>query len=394
MYPNYSKILLNLKKDVFIRRSIHSDSSLKIFIETHPKEQICPCCGQKTKRFHDYRLQEIQDIPYQEKHIILVLRKHRYLCKSCGKRFLESYSFLPRYHRWTRRLAFFVIHLLRQTFSLKQVSFFTGVTVQTITRLLDTIHYNPPNKLPTVISIDEFKGNALTRKYQCILVDPRKHKILDTLPDRTQNHLADYWRNFPRKERLKVQFFICDMWRPYTELAKVFFPNEKIIVDKYHFIRQITWVIENVRKRLQRSMPVNLRKYYRCSRKLILTRYRKLTDKNKQACDLMFQYNDDLRLAQMMKEWFYDICQMNSYRKQQKEFDDWISNARDCGIIEFEKCANTFQSWRKEILNALKYGITNGPTEGFNNKIKVLKRSSYGIRNFKPFRTRILHCIS
>lgn len=119
MYPNYSKILLNLKKDVFIRRSIHSDSSLKIFIETHPKEQICPCCGQKTKRFHDYRLQEIQDIPYQEKHIILVLRKHRYLCKSCGKRFLESYSFLPRYHRWTRRLAFFVIHLLRQTFSLK-----------------------------------------------------------------------------------------------------------------------------------------------------------------------------------------------------------------------------------------------------------------------------------
>ena len=393
MYPNYSKILLNLK-DVFIRRSIHSDSSLKIFIETHPKEQICPCCGQKTKRVHDYRLQEIQDIPYQEKQVILVLRKRRYLCKSCGKRFLESYSFLPRYHRRTRRLAFFVIHLLRQTFSLKQVSFLTGVTVQTITRLLDTIHYNPPDKLPTAISIDEFKGNALTGKYQCILVDPRKHKILDILPDRTQSHLADYWRNFPRKERLKVQFFICDMWRPYTELAKVFFPNAKIIVDKYHFIRQITWAIENVRKRLQRSMPVNLRKYYRRSRKLILARYRKLTDENKQACDLMLQYNDDLRLAHMMKEWFYDICQMNSYRKQQKEFDDWISNARDCGIIEFEKCANTFQSWRKEILNALKYGITNGPTEGFNNKIKVLKRSSYGIRNFKRFRTRILHCTS
>ena len=79
-------------------------------------------------------------------------------------------------------------------------------------------------------------------------------------PDRTQSHLADYWRNIPRKERLKVKFFVCDMWRPYTELAQTFFPNATIIVDKYHFIRQVTWAIENVRKRLQRSMQVSLRK--------------------------------------------------------------------------------------------------------------------------------------
>nr|WP_314464375.1 transposase [uncultured Clostridium sp.] len=37
------------------------------------------------------------------------------------------------------------------------------------------------------------------------------------------------------------------------------------------------------------------------------------------------------------------------------------------------------------------YGITNGVTEGVNNKIKVLKRNSYGIRNFNRFRTQILH---
>ena len=98
------------------------------------------------------------------------------------------------------------------------------------------------------------------------------------------------------------------MWRPYTELAQTFFPNATIIVDKYHFIRQVTWAIENVRKRLQRSMPVSLRKYYKRSRKLILTRYKKLKDENKQACDLMLHYSEDLRLAHHMKEWFYDIC--------------------------------------------------------------------------------------
>ena len=53
-----------------------------------------------------------------------------------------------------------------------------------------------------------------------------------------------------------------------------------------------------------------------------------------------------------------------------------LRNAQSCGIKEFEACAKTYRAWRKEILNAFKYGLTNGPTEGFNNKIKVLKRSA------------------
>ena len=74
----------------------------------------------------------------------------------------------------------------------------------------------------------------------------------------------------------------------------------------------------------------------------------------------MLHYSEDLRLAHRMKEWFYDICQMEAYRQQQREFDDWIANAQSCGIKEFEACAKTYRAWRKEILNAFKYGLTNG----------------------------------
>ena len=393
MYPNYTKAFLNLE-GVSIKKVVQADSFIKIFILSQPAEQTCPCCGAKTRRVHDYRLQEVQDIPLQGKHVILVLRKRRYLCTSCRKRFTEPCPFLPSYHRRTRRLAFYIVSLLRQTFSVKQVAGLTGVSIQTVCRLLDTISYPPPDRLPQALSIVEFKGNASTGRYQCILVDPKKRRILDILPDRTQSHLADYWRSIPRKERLNVKFFICDMWRPYTEPARTFFPNAKIIVDKYHFIRQVTWAIENVRRRLQKSMPASLRRYYKRSRKLILTRYKKLKDEDRRACNLMLLYSEDLRQAHRMKEWFYDICQMEAYRQQQREFDDWIADAQGCGIKEFEDCARTYRAWRKEILNAFKYRLTNGPTEGFNNKIKVLKRSSYGIRNFRRFRTRILHCTS
>ena len=128
MYPNYTKALLNLE-GVFIKKVVQADAFIKIFIQSQPAEQTCPCCGAKTKRIHDYRLQEVQDIPLLGKHVILLLRKHRYLCPYCRKRFTEPYSFLPRYQRRTRRLAFYIVSLLWQTFSLKQIAELTGVSI-------------------------------------------------------------------------------------------------------------------------------------------------------------------------------------------------------------------------------------------------------------------------
>ena len=382
--------LLDLK-DVIIKNIVHGDHFVKIFLETIQKEHICPCCGSKTSRVHDYRIQEIKDLPFQLKHTILVLRKRRYLCTCCKKRFAEHYDFLARYQQRTRRLTLKIVQLLHSSRSVKSVAEDLNLSVHTITRVLDTIGYTP-SALPTCLSIDEFKGDTDAGKYQCILVDASKKQIYDVLPNRTQSHLSEYFRNTSRNERYRVKFFICDMWQPYVDLAKSFFPNATIIIDKYHFIRQVTWAIESVRKRIQKTMVASLRKYYKRSRRLILTRYHKLKDESKKSCDLMLLYNDDLRTAHTLKEWFYEICQEEKYSIQRISFWDWIKAAEKSGIAEFEKCAKTYRTWSKGILNAFKYKYTNGPTEGFNNKIKVLKRTCYGIRNFKRFRTRILHC--
>lgn len=388
MHSHCINNLLDLK-DVIVKKVEHSNSSVRIFLETKPREHTCPKCGSSTRRVHDYRMQTIKDLPFQMKHCFLVLRKRRYVC-SCGKRFGETYSFLPKYFQRTRRLTMGIADALRTTESIKAISARYNISATTITRILDTISYGKPN-IPNVLSIDEFKGNACTGKYQCILVDPIKREILDILPDRTQSHLIDYFKSIPITQRKNVGFFVCDMWKQYTDLAKIYFPNATIIIDKYHFIRQVTWAIEHVRKRLQRNMAPELRKYYKRSRSLILTRYDKLKGDNKRACDIMLLYNDDLRLAHYLKEDFYKLCQSSDYEEQKKNFYIWIQMAEKSGLKEFENCASTYRNWQKEILNAFKYAhITNGPTEGFNNKIKVLKRSAYGIKNFERFRTRIL----
>lgn len=388
MLPNYIKDLLDLE-DVIITKTVHADKYVKFFLDTKPKLHICPVCGNSTAKIHDYRWQTIKDLPFQLKNCYLVLHKRRYVC-SCGKKFYESYEFLSRYLHRTKRLTWKIADLLHETVSLKSVAKASNVSVTTVCRILDSIHYScPPSK--EAVSIDEFKGNARTGKYQCILVNPKYHSIMDILPDRTQSHLTSYFREIDRSQRLRVKYFVCDMWQPYVDLAHTFFPNAKVCIDKYHFIRQVTWAMENVRKRLQKTMTVTRRKYYKRSHKLLLTRYHKLKEENKKACNLMLLYNDDLRLAHWLKEKFYDLCQDTKYSRQRKDFYDWIKIAESSGLKEFEKCAATYRCWSKEILNAFKYGITNGTTEGFNNKIKVLKRISYGIRNFERFRTRILH---
>jgi transposase len=386
---NFTTQLLDLK-GIKVTKISHEDSFVKIYITTDPKEHTCPACGAKTSKIHDYREQTIKDLPFQFKHTYLVLRKRRYTC-SCGKRFYESYNFLPRYQRMTNRLAFFVCQELTKLTSLTSVAKSANVSVSTVIRIFNHINYGTPT-LPKVLCIDEFKGNAETGKYQCILVDGEKNKVLDIIPDRCQSDLVSYFKRFSREERNKVKFFVCDMWQPYVDLAKVFFPKAIIIIDKYHFIRHVTWAIENMRKRIQKSMTTTLRKYYKRSRKLILTRYHKLKDENKEAVDLMLLYNDDLRIAHKLKEWFYEICQSDKYSYQCRELAKWIQNAESSGIPEFEKCADTYRRWHNEIKNAFKYGYTNGPTEGFNNKIKVLKRISFGLKNFYRFRNRILHC--
>jgi transposase len=137
MHSNCTKNLLNLE-DVFIKKVVHAEHYVKIFIETKPSIQTCPDCGTQTKRIHDYRFQEIKDIPFQMKYTYLVLKKRRYVCK-CGKRFTEKYHFLPSYQRRTLRLSFKIIDQLRNLVSIKSVAETTNVSVSTVTRLLDTV---------------------------------------------------------------------------------------------------------------------------------------------------------------------------------------------------------------------------------------------------------------
>ena len=57
---------------------------------------------------------------------------------------------------------------------------------------------------------------------------------------------------------------------------------------------------------------------------------------------------------------------------------------------QLQKVQRTLRQHQEEIIRSFQYQLTNGPIEGTNNKIKVIKRTAYGFRNFFRFRIRIL----
>lgn len=54
------------------------------------------------------------------------------------------------------------------------------------------IDHSKPKSLPEVLSIDEFRGNCGGQKFQAILTDIKKHKLVDILPSRSSFCLIDY----------------------------------------------------------------------------------------------------------------------------------------------------------------------------------------------------------
>ena len=72
------------------------------------------------------------------------------------------------------------------------------------------------------------------------------------------------------------------------------------------------------------------------------------------------------------------------------KFNKWIKRNLESDIPQLQECAKTYQHWYVEIKHSLEVPYSNGPTEGFNNKIKTLKRISFGFRNFTNFKARIM----
>ena len=390
LYEDYTAKLLGLE-DVIIKKVWEDESAHHIELELPRRKHICPCCGAETDRIHDYRKQKIKDISAFGKDVYLHLRKRRYVCDGCGKRFYEKNSFLPRYHRMTSRKNARIIEDFRDTVSASYIARKHNISTTTALRYFNLVNYSC-KALPEVLSIDEFKGNAGGEKYQTILTDARERKIIDILPNRKKADMIRYFLRF--KNRKEVKYVVIDMNPHFREVAEICFPQATIVIDRYHVTRQAIWALERVRKEEQKHLSADWRRFCKHSKALLNKPPNKLKEEEREKLRIILGLSTRLEQAYFLKNDFLFLMHSPNSEEAKELLADWIYRAESSQLPEFRECTRAIHNWGKLILNSFDVPFTNGYTEGCNNKTKVLKRVCYGVRNFPRFRNRILHCAS
>jgi len=377
-------------RNITIDKIRDKSNFIKIYIHTNKSNQICPVCGKPVNHVHDYRIQIIKHIPFRGKPILIVLKKRRYVC-SCGKRFYEHYSFLPKYYRSTNQLYAFILTKLKSKSSMKDIAYDCSISPNIVKRAFNLFPQTKNYTLPEVLGIDEFKGNTGGEKYNLILTNLQDNKIHDILPTRKKSDIISYFKSFSLKQREKVKVFVMDMWNDYSSVSWLF-PNAKVVVDKYHFVRQVYFALDRVRKRVQNKFPSDKRLHFKHNKQILWKEYSKLSLNNQIVLRNMLDQNEDLYTVWNLKEWFISINKETDIDKIERELHNWIVQAEESNIFELKDVITAFRNWFSYIVNSFRYKYTNGFTEGMNNNIKVLKRIAYGYRNFDNFRKRIMYC--
>ena len=390
LYEDNTAKLLGLE-DVIIKKVWEDESAHHIELELPRCMHSCPCCGAETDRIHDYRKQKIKDLSAFGKDVYLYLRKRRYACSGCGKRFYEQNNFLPRYHRMTSRKNARIIEDFRDTVSASYIARKHNISTTTALRYFNLVNYSC-KALPEVLSIDEFKGNAGGEKYQTILTDAKERKIIDILPNRKKADMIRYFRRF--KNRKEVKYVVIDMNPHFREVAELCFPQATIVIDRYHVTRQAIWAMERVRKEEQKHLSADWRRFCKHSKALLNKPPNKLKENEREKLRIILGFSTRLEQAYFLKNDFLFLMHSPNAAVAEDLLADWIYRAESSHLPEFRECTRAIHNWGKLILNSFDVPFTNGYTEGCNNKTKVLKRVCYGMRNFSRFRNRILHCAS
>lgn len=364
----------------------------------------CPHCHTLTNTIKDYRWQNISlglgilGIP-----AFLHVHRRRYRCTHCGCTFMEKIPGCQRYQHMSQLTKQMIIHEVCMGNTFTEVARRFHVSTTTVIRIFDQISFPPPAHLPRVLSIDEFKGNAGKQRYQVALVDPVMGVPLDILSNRDTNELIEYFMQFPRQERRHVKYVCMDLSPIFRRAIRTVFQNAKIVADRFHVKRQVIRAMENVRIRVQKEY---------LKRHIPLKRNKSLMNKNRhrlseyemqKLANLLYKA-PELRKAYMLKEMFTSLLQsyyearmrnkaknFKHLRKEiRKAFHNWLEAVREAKLPEFRSILISFQHWEKEIVESIMQPYSNGYVEGHNNRIKVFKRTCYGVRNFRRFRNKIL----
>lgn len=417
---------MNMNKQLILVAANLTESEVKeifmdgenIYLTLKRGKEICPYCWGKNLESKGYYKKRIRINNVLFKTSKVFLKTPRYQCKNCVHTFTNTTKHAPK----NSSISYATIHdimilLTDPKMTIKQVAKLTNLSATTVTRIFDKYCHISRAPFPEVLCIDEVytKNSDYKAKYSCILYDFMKHTIVDVLPDRKKGYLHYYFQPLKKTGELNNVKYICiDMYKPYKQIAKIYFKKAIICVDSFHVINQLNNGLSKIRVRLMKSFPVDSKEYYLLKRfkYLLFTSYESLNynDKGKfnkvfqrylnfyQLRELLLDIHPDLRKGYDLKEAYMDFNKKSTFDQAGPLLDSITKSFIKSNIDEFNEFITSIVNWRQEIINSfiLYKGvrINNGVAESLNASVKILLYNTRGIRNHERRRKRIMYAIN
>jgi len=391
-YVSNSLVLPDLK---LIKIQKKSNRSFYYHCKKKTTWEVCRKCPTQSYNVHDYRTVNIKDARMRSKNIILVIQKRRFRCPNCKCVFTELIDGIKKGFRTSEKFRDQVLFDVKHFENLKAVSktnscsttFVSKVTNERLELELRKSKNTPWGKTVLIDEHGFMKNKTKDRKdFVTAFVDNNRKCLRELAPSRNHVDLENSIKHIPGKEN--VSHVVIDMSPSFKNFALDYFPNAKIIVDKFHVLRLIYPAIRKYRMEVTGDVRKNPIRF------LLLKNQSRLKPIERKAVRRFCFENSKVNEVYRFKERISNFYRIKGFNQAKNIFTKITDDMANSTIPEIKTLRKTLMQWREEILRYFKTGLTNARIEGFNRKCKLIQRKAYGLRSFENYRLRALYSCS
>ena len=348
--------------------------------------------------WYDRRTRRTRDLSCGDARIYLELEVRRVQCKNCGKVKRERLEFLADNPFYTKRFAHYVGRRCR-SYTIKDLakeSHLDWNTVKTLEKqymAAQLAKAGVPG--PKAIGIDEIsirKGHT----YRIVVSDLiRARPIWFGGEDRSEKSMGQFYDWLGEKKSGGVRLAVMDMWKPFRNVTCVRAPKAAILFDKFHIVRHLGEALDKVRKSEYARLSGKDRRFIKGQKYTLLSHRENLTLEGRRSLKLLLAANKRLNTAYLLKESFGQLWSYQSEAWARRFFENWRASLKWQRVAPYEKFAKMIERHWDGIAAYCKpeNKVSLGFVEGLNNKIRVIQRRAYGLRDEEYLRLKILTCM-
>jgi len=366
------------------------------------REILCHCCGKPTQPYGKGRTIRLRHLPILGRKTYIDITPQRGRRPDCdgNPTTTQQADWYERKSPQTKAYEQAVLMAMINS-TLSDVSIKEDLGYQAIQSIIDRliaseVNWNSINELG-LVGIDEISLKKGYKNYVTLITSRVGDKIIiiAVLKGREKKTVKAFLSSVP-KRLIKTIIAVCtDMYDGYINAVKEALGNSTpLIVDRFHVAKLYRKSLVSLRKKELRRLKTKLssEEYGSLKTAIRILCHNKeyMTAEEKRITEPLFN------LSPLLKAAYEFCCQLtsifnanNSVEEAHKKISEWIYSVECSKLTCFNNFIKTLKKYKNEIAHYFQDRHTSGFVEGFNNKVKVLKRRCYGIFNIKHLFQRI-----